>query len=89
MFNTKRKLSKINTTRQRRIYRVRNKVKGTATKPRLCFCKSNKNIYVQLIDDENHKTIAGIGTLSKENKDMKKSKESAKKLGEQIAKIAT
>ncbi len=32
-------------------YRVRNKISGTAERPRMSVFRSNKQIYVQLIDD--------------------------------------
>lgn len=58
-------------------------------KPRLSVSKSNRNIYAQLIDDENRVTLGGIGTLSKADKTKAgKSKESARMIGSQIAQIA-
>lgn len=44
---------------QRRVkikYRVRNKISGTAARPRLSVFRSNKQIYVQIINDENSST---------------------------------
>lgn len=76
---------------QRRAMRVRKKLRGTASKPRLCVVKSNKHIQVQLIDDENHKTLGSTATFAKEYQNTefcKKNKTSAAKLGETIAKIA-
>jgi large subunit ribosomal protein L18 len=49
--------------RQRRQRRIRGKVKGTATRPRLAVFRSNKGIFAQLIDDESGKTIAGASWL--------------------------
>jgi large subunit ribosomal protein L18 len=43
--------------RIRRHARVRSKVSGTATKPRLSIFRSNSNIYAQLIDDVSRKTL--------------------------------
>jgi large subunit ribosomal protein L18 len=40
--------------------RVRAKIKGTAERPRLSVFKSNKHFFVQLIDDENGKTIIAV-----------------------------
>jgi large subunit ribosomal protein L18 len=54
--------------RARRKKRVRVKVQGTASKPRLCVFKSLKQIYAQLIDDTDSKVITGASTLSKEVK---------------------
>ncbi len=52
----------------RRHRRVRGKVSGTAERPRLCVTRSNKNIYVQVIDDVTHTTICGVSTLGAEFK---------------------
>ena len=43
--------------RNRRHSRVRSKVSGTASVPRLCVFRSNQHIYAQLIDDQKGKTI--------------------------------
>lgn len=74
--------------RQNRAFRVRKKVQGTDVRPRLTVSKTNKHIYAQLIDDNAGVTIAGVGTLSKENKTLGKSRESAKTIGKQIAELA-
>jgi large subunit ribosomal protein L18 len=47
-------------TRQRRHNRIRAKVEGTATRPRLCVYKSNRYLEVQVIDDEAGKTLASV-----------------------------
>jgi large subunit ribosomal protein L18 len=44
--------------RVRRHARVRRKVSGTAERPRLAVYRSNRHIYVQLIDDDAARTIA-------------------------------
>jgi large subunit ribosomal protein L18 len=82
---------KIQRLRTKRSLRVRKKLRGTASKPRLSVHKSNKNIQAQLIDDEKGVTLGMAATFSKEfagTAFAKKSKESAKKLGEKIAEIA-
>ncbi len=38
-------------------YRIRKKIVGSAQKPRLSVFRSNKDLYVQLIDDENGNTL--------------------------------
>jgi large subunit ribosomal protein L18 len=50
-------------SRIRRHYRVRNKVSGSAEKPRICVFRSNKHIYAQLVDDDTGHTIAAAGSL--------------------------
>lgn len=81
-------VKKRNVSRKRRVFRVRKKIVGTKSKPRMSVNKTNKHLFVQLIDDENSKTIAAIGTSSKEFKNAKKSKDSARLLGEKVARIA-
>lgn len=71
--------------------RVRKKLRGTSSKPRLCVVKSNKHIQAQLIDDESGKTLGMVATFAKEFRETefaKKNKSSAAKLGEKIAEIA-
>ncbi|MCK4262189.1 50S ribosomal protein L18 [bacterium] len=52
--------------RQRRHRRVRRKVSGTASRPRLSVFRSLGNVYAQLVDDEAGQTILTVSTLSKE-----------------------
>ncbi len=52
--------------RKRRHYRVRNKMRGTAQRPRLVVFRSLKNIEGQLVDDEAGGTILGLSTLTEE-----------------------
>ncbi len=68
--------------------RVRKAVRGSDTKPRLTVFRSNKHILAQIIDDESHATLFGIGTMSKDFKGTefsKKSKSAAKEIGKRIA----
>ena len=74
--------------RTRRHIRVRRKISGTAERPRLCVFRSNKNIYVQIIDDVAGNTIVQASTLDKEIKTKYANKEAAKEVGALIAKRA-
>lgn len=67
-------------------YRVRNKISGTTGRPRLSVFRSNKQIYVQIVDDLSGKTLAAASSLGMEGKMPKK--EQATKVGEIIAKKA-
>jgi large subunit ribosomal protein L18 len=67
--------------------RVRSKVSGTPETPRMTVFRSNKQIYVQVIDDKSGKTLASASSLKMEEKVNKK--EQAAKVGEMIAKNAT
>jgi large subunit ribosomal protein L18 len=84
-------IKKKNIKTTKRKLRVRKKLRGSVDKPRLCVVKSNKNIFVQLIDDQNGKTLASTSTVAKEYKNTetaKKNKSSAKTLGTKIAELA-
>lgn len=60
------KLKKIiNNQRKRRAFRVRNKVRGNAERPRLCVQRTLKHFSCQLIDDEAGKTLASASTQEK------------------------
>ncbi len=74
--------------RARRHLRVRRKISGTQDRPRLCVYRSNKNIYVQIIDDVAGKTLVSASTLDKEVKTKYANKEAAKEVGTLIAKKA-
>jgi large subunit ribosomal protein L18 len=73
---------KTKNKRLNRKIRIRKKISGTSTVPRLAVFKSNNNIYVQAIDDLNQVTLASSSTLSKEVKSKNLSNESAKQVGE-------
>jgi len=77
---------KVKDKRQHRKIRIRKKVNGTASVPRLAVFKSNNNIYVQAIDDLNKVTIASASTLSKEIKSKNLSVDSSKEVGELMGK---
>lgn len=49
--------------RLRRKNKIRAKISGTSTRPRLAVFRSNSNIYVQLIDDTTGKTLANASDL--------------------------
>lgn len=66
--------------------RVRGKISGTSDAPRMTVFRSNKQIYVQVIDDKSGKTLASASSMKMEEKVTKK--EQAAKVGEQIAKSA-
>ena len=73
---------------QRRIkikYRVRNKISGTTERPRMSVFRSNKQLYVQIINDETASTLVAASSLGMEA--MPK-KEQAAKVGELVAQKA-
>jgi len=54
--------------RHRRHKRVRAKVEGTTSRPRLCVFRSLNHMYVQVIDDSKGHTLASASTLEPEIK---------------------
>lgn len=50
-------------SRQKRHRRIRSKVSGSSERPRLAVFRSNQHIYVQVIDDTQHHTLAAASTL--------------------------
>ena len=57
-----------NVVRQARHDRVRAKVSGTGTTPRLSVFRSNENIFAQIIDDEKGITLVSASSIDKELK---------------------
>ena len=78
MFNRK-------VQRQKRHLRLRQKVVGTAQRPRMSICVTNKNMSVQFIDDDAGKTLASASSL----KEKKANLEVAKNLGAAAAAAAS
>jgi large subunit ribosomal protein L18 len=75
--------------RQKIRYRIRKKVSGTATQPRLSVFRSNFEIYAQLIDDDAAVTLAGASSRDKAIIAQKVNKVGKSKLvGESIARKA-
>ena len=75
--------------RRRIRYRIRKKIRGTATKPRLAVYRSLKHIYAQAIDDESGRTLAHASSREKAVRDAVSSSSgisAAKHVGEAIAK---
>jgi len=66
-------------------YRVRNKISGTAERPRMSVFRSNKQIYAQIINDDEGKTLVAASSLGL---DKCNKSEQAAKVGELIAKKA-
>lgn len=83
------KLKKIiNNRRQRRTFRVRNKIRGTAGRPRLSVQRTLNHFSVQAIDDEAGKTLFSASTYSKGFGNATGNSEAAAKVGQLIAEKA-
>ena len=68
--------------KHRRIIAIRKKIIGSAERPRVCLVKTNKHISVQVIDDEQGKTLFSVGTYGKNVPEgVSNNKGGAKKIG--------
>jgi large subunit ribosomal protein L18 len=74
------------TARRRRHERVRKRVKGTTSRPRLCVFRSLNHIYAQVVDDKDGYTIATASTLDADMKGDSKSK-NKKAMAELVGKL--
>lgn len=75
--------------RRKRIKRrVRKRVHGTPERPRMSVYRSNKDIYVQIIDDENGKTLGAATSLKNAGAKGVAKIEAAKLVGKEIAEKA-
>ncbi len=76
--------------RQRRKWRVRKKISGIASRPRLSVFRSLQHIYVQAVDDVHGKTVASASTVDKDLRVQMSNKtgntQAASLIGETIAK---
>ena len=80
-----------NKVRQKRHFRVRNKIEGTTVRPRLCVFRSLSNIYAQVIDDSNGHTLVAASTLDaalKSKLTYGGNKDAAKEVGKLVAERA-
>lgn len=67
------------------VRRIRSKVSGTSTRPRLCVNISLKNVRAQIIDDAQGKTLLSISTESEKSLIDKSLTEKASWLGDKVA----
>ena len=79
-----KKLNDKDRKRLKRKIHIRKHLHGTAARPRMTVTRSN--LFVQVINDDEGKTLAAISTLEKEFADIKPTVEGAEKLGEAMGK---
>jgi large subunit ribosomal protein L18 len=77
--------SKKREARARRRRRVRKRVSGTSERPRVAVYRSNRHIYVQLVDDVSGRTVAAASSLDTEANASGDKKARAKAVGSLIA----
>ena len=81
----------VRQARNKRHQRIRNKVSGTADRPRLCVFRSTNHIYAQVIDDASGHTLAAASTLTpdiRNDRDGKNKVAQAALVGALVAKLA-
>ncbi|HEY0262642.1 MAG TPA: 50S ribosomal protein L18 [Chitinophagales bacterium] len=76
------------TRREKIQRRIRGKISGTESRPRLAVFRSNVEIYAQLIDDSKGITIASFSTRTKGFTKSGNKVEQSKAIGIEIAKLA-
>ena len=75
--------------RARRHFRLRKKIEGTATRPRLIVTRSARHVFVQVVDDSKGITLASASTMEKEFRAMDATKsDKSKQIGALVAKRA-
>jgi large subunit ribosomal protein L18 len=72
--------------RLKRKIHIRKDLSGTAERPRLTVTRSNKALYMQVIDDSKGRTLAAASTLEKELQNIKPTADGAAQLGEIMGK---
>lgn len=80
------KISK-SQARTKRKFRIRKKLSGSQSRPRLVVFRSNKHIYAQIINDESANTLVSFSSQNMEG-ESKLNLETAKNVGKMIAEKA-
>ena len=72
--------------RLKRKIHIRKSISGTAERPRMTITRSNRALYIQIIDDSKGHTLASASTLEKDLQNIKPTVEGALQLGEVMGK---
>ena len=93
LLKLKKKNKKLKPDQYKRLKRktLRGRIKGTDKRPRLSVFRSNHNIYAQIIDDTNAKTLISCSTLDRSIQlsiANGRTCEAAKLMGEKLAKLS-
>ena len=79
-----KKIDDKNRKRLQRKRHIRKSIYGTADRPRMTVFRSNRYVYIQVVDDDKGVTLAAVNNRQKENEAFKTNVENAAKLGEKI-----
>jgi large subunit ribosomal protein L18 len=93
LLKLKNKNKKLRFSRYKKLKReaLRGRIQGTVKRPRLSVYRSNKNIYAQVIDDTNSKTLISCSTLNRSIKLLLlngRTCEASRLIGEKLAKLS-
>jgi large subunit ribosomal protein L18 len=93
LLNLKNKNKKLKPNKYKKLKResLRGRIKGTVERPRLSVYRSNENIYAQIIDDTNSKTLVSCSTLDRSIKlvlSNGRTCEASRLMGEKLAKLS-
>ena len=93
LLKLKNKNKKLKPIRYKKLKReaLRGRIKGTIERPRLSVYRSNENIYAQIIDDSNAKTLISCSTLDRSIKLLfsnGRTCEASRLMGEKLAKLS-
>jgi large subunit ribosomal protein L18 len=93
LLKLKNKNKKLKPNKYKKLKRetLRGQVKGTIDRPRLSVYRSNENIYAQIIDDTNSKTLISCSTLDRSIKialSNGRTCDASRLMGEQLAKLS-
>ena len=80
-----RKLNDKQRKRLKRKIHIRKRVVGTAERPRMTVTRSNRNLFVQVIDDSKGVTLASVSTLEKDFSSLRSNVASGTEIGKEIA----
>ena len=86
--NIKKLVNDTDRSKYRRKLNVRSKIKGTSLVPRICVTKSNRNLFIQAINDEDSKTLFTVQSFGKKSKYKNLSGETAKLMACDFANMA-
>ena len=81
------KLHHHQTTSHKRKLRVRAKITGTTSRPRLSFFRSNQHLYMQVVDDQTHKTLFTISDVKLPTKSGTKTERAQKVAAELVTRL--
>ena len=93
LLKLKNKNKKLKPNKYKKLKReaLRGRMKGTIDRPRLSVYRSNENIYAQIIDDTNSKTLISCSTLDRSIKltlSTGRTCDASRLLGEKLAKLS-